>query len=200
MLYRHEGLVQTQALYSIEAPWLPKSESGTRSPSPHLRHRGNAFSTKSPPSFILEVYRLLSNCQARLSENVSRGGASATASASPQQGYNHALPIIPQLSHSVSRFVKKSSSFSGKVSSLVITRKVLIWNSRSTGKICCVKFRNPGNIFLALWAFIYLLLKTETLVRGKCPSHTCRCECKQVVFPSAGTLILPDSMKLSEIF
>ena len=54
MLYRQEGLVQTQALYSIEAPWLPKSESGTRSPSLHLRHRGNAFSTKSPPSFSME--------------------------------------------------------------------------------------------------------------------------------------------------
>src|SRR5579859_3048455 len=54
MLYRQEGLVQTQALYSMEAPWLPKSESGTRSPSLHLRHRGNAFSTKSPPSFSLE--------------------------------------------------------------------------------------------------------------------------------------------------
>src|SRR5215469_12559530 len=52
MLYKHEGLVQTQALYSMEAPWLPKSESGTRSPSLHLRHRGNAFSTKSPPSFL----------------------------------------------------------------------------------------------------------------------------------------------------
>jgi len=53
MLYRHDGFVQTQALYSMEAPWLPKSESGTRSPSLHLRHRGNAFSTKSPPSFLL---------------------------------------------------------------------------------------------------------------------------------------------------
>src|SRR6266566_2558922 len=51
MLYRHDGFVQTQALYSMEAPWLPKSESGTRSPSLHLRHRGNAFSTKSSPSF-----------------------------------------------------------------------------------------------------------------------------------------------------
>src|SRR5881275_409107 len=54
MLYRQEGLVQTQALYSMEAPWLPKSESGTRSPSLHLRHRGKAFSTKSPPSLSLE--------------------------------------------------------------------------------------------------------------------------------------------------
>src|SRR5436190_23458727 len=52
ILYKQEGLVQTQALYSIEAPWLPKSESGTRSPSLHLRHRGNAFSTKSPPSSL----------------------------------------------------------------------------------------------------------------------------------------------------
>ena len=54
ILYRQEGFVQTQALYSMEAPWLPKSESGTRSPSLHLRHRGKAFSTKSPPSFSLE--------------------------------------------------------------------------------------------------------------------------------------------------
>ncbi len=68
MLYRQVGFVQTHALYSIEAPWLPKSESGTRSPSLHLRHRGNAFSTKSR-------------------DKVSRGGASATASASPQQYY-----------------------------------------------------------------------------------------------------------------
>lgn len=55
ILYKHDGLVQTHALYSMEAPWLPKSESGTRSPSLHLRHLGNAFSTKSPPSFSLEV-------------------------------------------------------------------------------------------------------------------------------------------------
>jgi hypothetical protein len=54
ILYKQEGLVQTQALYSMEAPWLPKSESGTRSPSLHLRHRGKANSTKSPPSFSLE--------------------------------------------------------------------------------------------------------------------------------------------------
>ena len=57
MLYRHDGFVQTQALYSIEAPWLPKSESGTRSPSLHLRHRGNAFSTKSPPSLLSGGYK-----------------------------------------------------------------------------------------------------------------------------------------------
>src|SRR5437879_2703023 len=115
MLYRQEGLVQTHALYSMEAPWLPKSESGTRSPSLHLRHRGNAFSTKSPPSFSLEGifaclssyaetnvttvtsaspirgqacsgFRIGSNqVQARLNKKVSRGGASAAASASPQQ-------------------------------------------------------------------------------------------------------------------
>src|SRR5579859_5203585 len=76
MLYRHDGLVQTHALYSMEAPWLPKSESGTRSPSPHLRHRGNAFSTKSPPSFFSGVYyRLTYIYQARLSEKVSRWGS-----------------------------------------------------------------------------------------------------------------------------
>src|SRR5579863_10082218 len=54
ILYKQEGFVQTQALYSMEAPWLPKSESGTRSPSLHLRHRGKAFSTRSPPSFSRE--------------------------------------------------------------------------------------------------------------------------------------------------
>src|SRR5438445_7109248 len=56
ILYKQEGFVQTHALYSMEAPWLPKSESGTRSPSLHLRQRGKAFSTKSPPSFSLEDY------------------------------------------------------------------------------------------------------------------------------------------------
>src|SRR5579859_4970095 len=83
MLYRQDGLVHTHALYSMEAPWLPKSESGTRSPSLHLRHRGNAFSTKSPPSFSLEG--LFAGPQKASSEKVSRGGASAAASASPQQ-------------------------------------------------------------------------------------------------------------------
>src|SRR5713101_7248764 len=74
MLYKQEGLVQTQALYSIEAPWLPKSESGTRSPSLHLRQRGKAFSTKSPPSFSLEDNIRLPS---QASEEVSRGRASA---------------------------------------------------------------------------------------------------------------------------
>ena len=82
ILYRQEGLVQTQALYSMEAPWLPKSESGTRSPSLHLRQRGNAFSTKSPPSFSLEDSIRMTSWA---SEKVSRGGASASASATPQQ-------------------------------------------------------------------------------------------------------------------
>src|SRR5207302_10501510 len=87
MLYRQEGLVQTQALYSMEAPWLPKSESRTRSPSLRLRRRGRAFSTKSPPSFSLEDYLFGQLClhTAKLSEEVSRGGASAAASASRQQ-------------------------------------------------------------------------------------------------------------------
>ena len=89
ILYKQVGFVHTQALYSIEAPWLPKSESGTRSPSLHLRHRGNAFSTKSPPSFSREdCIRLpYHGFQARLGDKDSRGGASATASASPQQYY-----------------------------------------------------------------------------------------------------------------
>ena len=107
ILYRQEGLVQTQALYSMEAPWLPKSDSGTRSPSPHLRHRGNAFSTKSPPSLSLEdsihlLYRI-----AKRSKQVSRGGASAAASASPQQVSIHAVAIIPQFASRVSYLMKK---------------------------------------------------------------------------------------------
>jgi hypothetical protein len=109
MLYRQEGLVQTQALYSMEAPWLPKSESGTRSPSLHLRHRGKAFSTKSPPSFSLED-SIHSLCfMARSSEEVSRGGASAAASASPQQVNIHAVAIIPQMVSTVSTSMKKIS-------------------------------------------------------------------------------------------
>src|ERR1700716_166306 len=97
MLYRQEGLVQTHALYSMEAPWLPKSESGTRSPSLHLRHRGKAFSTKSPPSFSLEDSIRLLCKRAKRNEEVSRGGASAAASASPQQVIYHAAVIIPQI-------------------------------------------------------------------------------------------------------
>src|SRR5438067_1670969 len=88
ILYKQEGFVQTHALYSMEAPWLPKSESGTRSPSLHLRQRGNAFSTKSPPSFLFHggLYSsVLLTTQAKLGEEVNRGGASASASASPQQ-------------------------------------------------------------------------------------------------------------------
>src|SRR5215469_3315940 len=87
MLYKQDGFVHTQALYSMEAPWLPKSESGTRSPSPHLRHRGNANSTKSSPSFYREGrIRLPDRVNSeRLGDEVSRGGASAAASASPQQ-------------------------------------------------------------------------------------------------------------------
>src|SRR5579863_3520791 len=111
MLYRQEGLVQTQALYSMEAPWLPKSESGTRSPSLHLRHRGNAFSTKSPPSFSLEDRSHLAVQTVRQDEEVSRGGASAAASASPQQSINHAAAIISQITCDVSTLMKISSSF-----------------------------------------------------------------------------------------
>ena len=111
MLYRQEGLVQTQALYSMEAPWLPKSESGTRSPSPHLRHRGKAFSTKSPPSLSLED-SIHSFCSmAVMGEEVSRGGASAAASASPQHVIIHAVAIIPQMMSGVSLFMKNFSFF-----------------------------------------------------------------------------------------
>ena len=111
MLYRQEGLVQTQALYSMEAPWLPKSESGTRSPSPHLRHRGKAFSTKSPPSLSLEDSIHPFCPMAVMGEEVSRGGASAAASASPQHVVMHAVAIIPQMVSCVSIFMKNFSSF-----------------------------------------------------------------------------------------
>src|SRR5947199_7006275 len=111
ILYKQEGLVQTQALYSIEAPWLPKSDSGTRSPSLHLRHRGKAFSTRSPPSLSLED-SIHSPCPlARMGEEVSRGGASAAASASPQHVIVHAVAIIPQKVSGVSIFMKKFSCF-----------------------------------------------------------------------------------------
>src|SRR5688572_11424294 len=40
-LKEQPGLVQTHALYITAAPWPPKSDRGTSSPSPHLRHTGN---------------------------------------------------------------------------------------------------------------------------------------------------------------
>src|SRR5438045_3103616 len=121
MLYKQEGLVQTQALYSMEAPWLPKSDSGTRSPSLHLRQRGKAFSTKSPPSFSMEdsirqLYLLL----AKPGEKVSRGGASAAASASPQHIIVHTIVIIPQIASCVSTLMKISSLFLGCTLPLLI--------------------------------------------------------------------------------
>ena len=131
MLYRHEGLVQTHALYSIEAPWLPKSESGTRSPSPHLRHRGNAFSTKSPPSFTLEGF--ISRCtlhQPYPRKDVSFRGASASASASPQQDCIHAVSMPYLFYHnypcSVSRDVKNCSFSYSKV-----PERTLFWEERT---------------------------------------------------------------------
>ena len=48
-LNRHSGFVHTQALNWMDAPWLPKSDSGTRSPAPHLRHRGKVYSTSLAP-------------------------------------------------------------------------------------------------------------------------------------------------------
>ena len=58
-LYRQFGFVHTHALKWMEAPWLPKSESGTRSPAPHFRHRGNANSTLVAPSFNPPNHSLL---------------------------------------------------------------------------------------------------------------------------------------------
>ena len=122
ILYRQEGLVQTQALYSMEAPWLPKSESGTRSPSLHLRHRGNAFSTKSPPSFSLEDLTHLAVQIVMQDKEVSRGGASAAASASPQQSINHTAAIISQIACDVSTLMKIYSSSHRKIFPARFTR------------------------------------------------------------------------------
>ena len=95
MLYRHEGLVQTHPLYSMEAPWLPKSESGTRSPSLHLRHRGNAFSTKSPPSFSRGIVFacLPAHSPTAQTRSKAEGEPPPAASASPQQSYGFLSPL-----------------------------------------------------------------------------------------------------------
>jgi hypothetical protein len=111
MLYRHDGFVQTHALYSMEAPWLPKSESGTRSPSPHLRQRGNAFSTISSPSFSLEVFSFVKEYTNEAYYENKPGGSLRRCIRIPTAGQIHALPIIPQLLFSVSRLVKKYSFF-----------------------------------------------------------------------------------------
>ncbi len=137
MLYRQEGLVQTQALYSIEAPWLPKSESGTRSPSLHLRHRGNAFSTKSPPSFSLEDCIRLFCLIARHNEEVSRGGASATASASPQQSIVHTAAIIPQIIACVTMLMKFPSCSGTIFHCLFMIELLNPENTGSTFEIGC---------------------------------------------------------------
>src|SRR3972149_10647247 len=47
------GLVHTHALYWIVAPWLPKSESGTRSPALHFWHLGNSFWSKRSNDVLL---------------------------------------------------------------------------------------------------------------------------------------------------
>src|SRR5439155_27044536 len=137
MLYRQEGLVQTQALYSMEAPWLPKSESGTRSPSLHLRQRGNAFSTKSPPSFLpysMEDSIRLFCSQAKPGEEVNRGGASAAASASPQQVIIHATAIIPQIASPVSTLMNISSSIFPALS-LAISQSLSIQAEENPGVV-----------------------------------------------------------------
>ena len=109
ILYRQVGLVQTHALYSIEAPWLPKSESGTRSPSLHLRHRGNAFSTnRLLPSLERTVF-------AYLTTDTKRGWAIKIAEGEPPPLHPHphstislayAKAIIPQILHCVSTSFK----------------------------------------------------------------------------------------------
>src|SRR5947209_10822363 len=114
ILYKQEGFVQTHALYSMEAPWLPKSESGTRSPSLHLRQRGKAFSTKSPPSFLIH-WRIVFVCSAH---NTSKTGRRSKPRGSlrlciriPTAGIIHAAAIIPQIMLCVSTLLNISSSF-----------------------------------------------------------------------------------------
>jgi len=65
-------------------------------------------------SFLLSGGNIRLPCtvnQARLNKNVSRGGASAAASASPQQVLTIPFLMIPQLSFSVSSSVKIFSFF-----------------------------------------------------------------------------------------
>src|SRR5579885_1558261 len=104
MLYRQPGFVQTHALYSIEAPWLPKSESGTRSPSPHLRHRGkvNSKAVRLLPAqgFFNRAHRPTTNPGFRALGIGGRAeGASATASA-PRCVTCKTLRNIPQIAAS----------------------------------------------------------------------------------------------------
>jgi hypothetical protein len=113
ILYRQVGFVHTHALYSIEAPWLPKSESGTRSPSLHLRHRGNAFSTnRLLPSLERTVF-------AYLTTDSKRGWAIKIAEGEPPPLHPHphstislayAMAIIPQNLYRVSTSMKTFSS------------------------------------------------------------------------------------------
>ena len=114
MLYRHDGFVQTHALYSIEAPWLPKSESGTRSPSLHLRHRGNAFSTKSPPSLLSGGYNSPTS-PVKLSDawrrSKPRGSLRLCIRIPTADIHSHATAIIPYFAVCVSILVKNSSSY-----------------------------------------------------------------------------------------
>lgn len=117
MLYRHAGFVQTQALYSMEAPWLPKSESGTRSPSLHLRHRGNAFSTKSPPSFPMEgCTRQHNSPPVRIARDRRRSQPGEPPPLHPhphcEQFTASTAAIIPQIASAVSREMKFFSSLS----------------------------------------------------------------------------------------
>src|SRR5215813_12656690 len=88
-LKRQLGLVQIQALYSIDAPWLPKSDRGTRSPSWHLRQGGKLYS--------IVVRLLFAGCPDTACNNLGNaGGVSAVRNrlADPQ-GLEHPLPPPP---------------------------------------------------------------------------------------------------------
>jgi hypothetical protein len=81
-LYRQFGFVHTHALNWIDAPWLPKSESGTRSPAPHLRHRGNVNSTPNAPSLAPRCSGYPQRLQHFIAEDHGQpSGASTTTSA-----------------------------------------------------------------------------------------------------------------------
>src|SRR5215469_17428605 len=101
MLYKQDGFVHTQALYSMEAPWLPKSESGTRSPSPHLRHRGKINSTPFASFLLRNLHSHAPPDNHLWLSDVGEGSekeASAAASAPLRQPKTiHIIPYLPRL-------------------------------------------------------------------------------------------------------
>ena len=87
----------------------------------HLHYICDTGEMRFPRNRLLpSLWRFLIAChsgfQARLNENVSRGGSLRRCIRVPTAGLIHAIPIIPQLLFHVSIFVKKYSSFVRKIS------------------------------------------------------------------------------------